>query len=450
MHNLMSWIGSLKSRKGGLAAVTLAVASLMAATAFAQPPSLELTRVASGLTNPIFATHAPGDPSRLFIAEQGGNIRILNIGAGTVNATPFLTTAQLSAGNGFTSGGERGLLGMTFDPNYATNRRFYVNYTGGSGQTIVRSFLADSGNPNVTVDGSGANIISINQPFSNHNGGWIGFGRDGYMYVGMGDGGSGNDPNNNALNRTSLLGKMLRIAPNTGSGGGYTSPTSNPYFGHATFRPEIWSYGLRNPWRNSFDRLTGDLYMGDVGQSAREEINFQSANSAGGANYGWREFEGMLTTGNGNGGLTGLDPDTKPIYNYARGTGAFLGETVTGGYVYRGPLTGFQGVYFFGDYIDGRLWSLEFNGNPNGPFNGTNFTRLTDWTNIATSVGGSAGLGSFGAVVSFGEDANGNLYLMNTSGNVYRFTGGSIPEPGMLGVGLLAITGLLAHRRRRA
>jgi glucose/arabinose dehydrogenase len=446
MRSLVSGNGFFAGRLAGLAIVALAFSSVASERALAQPPSLQLTRVASGLSSPIFATHAPGDTSRLFIAEQGGNIRILDLNTGTVNATPFLTTAQLTAGNGFTSGGERGLLGLTFDPNYATNRRFYVNYTGTSGTTFIRSFQSQLGNPNLADGASGANILSVAQPFSNHNGGWIGFGPDGFMYAALGDGGSANDPGDRALNRTQLLGKMLRISPNTGAGGGYTIPTSNPYFGHATFRQEIWSYGLRNPWRNSFDRLTGDLYMGDVGQGVLEEINFQRANSPGGENYGWRLFEGMQSTGLGTGN-TGLDPDVKPIHDYAHSVNPFEGFSVTGGYVYRGPVAGFSGVYFFADYVSERLFSLEFNGNPNGPFNATNFTRLTDWTSILTFTNGAFSLDN---ISSFGEDANGNLYIVDHGGEIFRLNGGSIPEPGMLGVGLLAITGLLSHRRRRA
>ncbi len=448
MRNLMSGNGFFAGRLAGLAVVTLVLASVVSEQSFAQPPSLQLTRVASGLSSPIFATHAPGDPNRLFIAEQGGNIRILDLNTGTVNATPFLTTAQLTAGNGFSSpstGNERGLLGLTFDPNYATNRRFYVNYTGTGGHTFVRSFQAQSGNPNLADGASGANIINYNQPASNHNGGWMGFGRDGFMYIASGDGGPGNDPNDRALNRTELLGKMLRISPNTGAGGGYTVPNSNPYFGHATFRQEIWSYGLRNPWRNSFDRLTGDLYIADVGQNAQEEINFQRANSTGGENYGWRLFEGMQSTGLGTGNM-GLGPVVNPIHDYGHSVNPFEGFSVTGGYVYRGPVAGFSGVYFFADYVSERLFSLEFNGNPNGPFNGTNFTRLTDWTSIITFSNGSFSLDN---ISSFGEDANGNLYIIDHGGEVFRLNAGSIPEPGMLGVGLLAITGLLTTRRRR-
>ena len=416
-------------------------------TSIAQIPSLQLTQVASGLSNPLYATSAPGDPNRLFIAEQGGNIRILNLSTGTLNSTPFLTAAQLGSGTGLTTGGERGLLGLAFDPNYQTNRRFYVNYTDSSGNTNVRSFQSQSGNADLADGASAASILQIAQPFSNHNGGWMDFGPDGHLYIGTGDGGSGNDPGNRALDRSQLLGKMLRITPNTTSAGGYTSPNSNPFVndGNVNTRDEIWAYGLRNPWRNSFDRLTGDLYIADVGQGSFEEINFQRANSAGGENYGWRVREGANNTGLNAGPLTGLATPTDPIHDYVHGSNAFEGFSVTGGFVYRGPVTGLQGQYFFADYVSQRLFSLQFNGNLAGPFNATNFVNLIDWNNKVTFANG---IGSIGSVTSFGQDLNGNLYMMNSLGQIHRFTLGAIPEPGT-GLLLLVGTGLLATARRR-
>jgi glucose/arabinose dehydrogenase len=403
-----------------LVCATLTLASLSPA----QTPSLQLTRVASGLTNPLYATYAPGDSSRLFVLEQAGNIKILNLGSGAVST--FMTAADLSSANGLTTGGERGLLGMAFDPNYATNRRFYLNYTGGSGQTVVRSFVTQAGNPNL-VDGNNgaANILSFTQPFSNHNGGWMSFGPDNQLYIASGDGGSGNDPNNNALNRNSLLGKMLRITPNASSTGGYTIPTNNPLVGVAGTRAEIWAYGLRNPWRNSFDRQTGDLYIGDVGQNAREEINFQAANSAGGQNYGWRQFEGTASTGLT--GQPGTAPDTKPIFEYLQSTAN--GRSVTGGYVYRGPLTALQGQYFYGDFVGRTLKSFQFNGSAPSSWNGTNVINQINWTSIARDPLGNSVTGSW---ASFAEDANGNLYAIDYNGNIYQFTAATIPEPGMV------------------
>ncbi|HMO15268.1 MAG TPA: PQQ-dependent sugar dehydrogenase [Pirellulaceae bacterium] len=406
--------------------------------------SLELRAVATGLSNPLFATFAPGDNSRLFIAEQGGNIRILDLNTGIVNPTPFLTQAQMSAGTGFTGGGERGLLGLAFDPNYQTNRRFYVNYTRTGGHTQIRSFQSQAGNPNLADPTSAANILTFDQPFSNHNGGWMGFGPDNFLYIASGDGGSSNDPQNNSLNRGNLLGKMLRISPGTTNAGGYSIPANNPFNdGNPATRPEIWAYGLRNPWRNSFDRLTGDLYIGDVGQNLREEINFQSVNSIGGENYGWRVKEGTLFTG-----LTG-QPGTAtpidPIYEYTRGFGEFQGLSVTGGYVYRGPVAGLQGHYFFADYVSRRLFSFQFDGSDPANFNGTNITNLIDWTLIAQN---EFGVNIRGNWASFGEDALGNLYIIDLNGSIYRFHAGAIPEPSAM---LLFATGsiwLLVRRRR--
>lgn len=422
--------------------------SCVGSTAAGLQPSLRLTRVATGLSNPIYATHAPGDASRLFIAEQGGNIRILDLNTGLLNATPFLTTAQLGTGTGFTSGGERGLLGLAFDPGYNTNGRFFVNYTDLSGNTRIRSFTRDPGNPNLATTTGVANILSITQPFTNHNGGWMSFGPDGFLYVATGDGGSGNDPNNSALDRSNLLGKMLRIDPDRTNAGGYTSPSSNPFFndGNNATRDEIWAYGLRNPWRNGFDRLTGDLYIADVGQSQLEEINFQSANSGGGENYGWRVREGTQNTGLTNGGLTGLGPAIDPIHDYAHSSNPFEGFSVTGGTVYRGPVAGLQGQYFFGDYVSRRLFSLEFDGSDPTSFDGTNYRNLIDWTDIVTFENG---LGSLGSISSFGEDFNGNLYLINHGGQIFRFSAGAIPEPASLGVLLFASISLLASGRRR-
>jgi autotransporter-associated beta strand protein len=268
------------------------------------------------------------------------------------------------------------------------------------------------------VDSTSArDVLSITQPYSNHNGGWLDFGRDGHLYIAMGDGGSSNDPHNYSQDRSSLLGKMLRLDVSgddfpTDATRNYRVPATNPFVGQAGMRGEIWAYGLRNPWRNSFDRATGDLYMGDVGQSAREEINFQPAASAGGENYGWRVREGTISTG-----LTGQSgtPLVAPIYDYVRGSGTFQGLSVTGGYVYRGPVAALDGQYFFGDYVRGRLFSLVFNGTTPGAFNGTNFTSRTDWTASTTTTAGT-----IGNISSFGEDAAGNVYLVSYGGSVFR------------------------------
>ncbi len=399
--------------------IACALSQMVLTTAvYAQPtPSLELTRVATGLTSPLYATHAPGDPNNLYIVQQNGHIRILNLNTGIINPASFLLNTQLDDGFGLSTGGERGLLGLAFHPDYATNGRYYVNYTDTNGHTRVRGYLRSGSDPHLTDAASRTEILFIAQPFSNHNGGWISFGPDGYLYVAMGDGGSANDPQGNGQNKNVLLGKMLRIDPST-TGAGYTIPTSNPWVGQAGVKEEVWAYGLRNPWRCSFDRLTGDLYMGDVGQGAREEIDFQPANSTGGENYGWDIREGMV-------GGTPPAGNVNPIYDYMRGTSqAFRGNCVTGGFVYRGPIVGLQGHYFFGDYSSQRLFSLKFDGSSPSSFNGTNHSSLLDWVGTV-----QLDVGSLGSISGFGEDAQGNLYLINLGGNVYKFTGGLIPGP---------------------
>lgn len=394
--------------------------------------AIDAVQVGSGFSNPIFVTAPAGDASRLFVVQQGGAIRILNLASGTVNATPFLTVTGIS------TGGERGLLGMAFHPDYATNGKFYVNVTNSSGNTEIREYTV-SANPNV-ANSAGNVILTFTQPFSNHNGGWLGFGpNDGFLYIASGDGGDGNDPFNNAQNLNSLLGKMLRIDVNsdafpTNSNKDYAIPPGNPFIlgGGA---PEVWSYGLRNPYRASFDRLTGDLYIGDVGQSSREEIDFQSAGSDGGENYGWRAREGTID----NPGVGDPAPPgaIDPIYDYSRGSGIFQGETVIGGYVYRGELMPeFQGTYFFGDYFDGKVWSFNYDG--------TSRTNLTSWTADLGSP-----FGSFAAVTSFGEGGTGELYVTGFNGNIYQI----IPEPavgGLIGFGVCALALRALKRKPKA
>ena len=335
--------------------------------------TLTATRVATGFSLPLFADAPPGDKDRLFIVEKVSgqnsginfaNIRILNLDDYSIEATPFLTVPGLSSTN------EGGLLGMAFHPDYATNGYFYVMYTDTSNDSQLVRYTV-SGNPNVANAGSETPILEILQPFGNHNGGWIDFGPDNYLYVSLGDGGSGCDPQDNGQDKTTLLGKMLRIDVDGDDFPGdanvnYAIPSTNPFFNDALpvgLRKEIWAYGLRNPWRASFDRETGDLYIGDVGQGEREELNFQPANSLGGENYGWRLREGLIQTPIGgndcDAGVGGAKPadNVDPVFDYQRGsaTGEIYGTTVTGGYVYRGKSPNLQGHYFFADYILCRL-----------------------------------------------------------------------------------------------
>jgi len=344
---------------------------------------------ASGLSNPVCITNA-GD-SRLFVVDQAGYIRILD-SAGKMNTQPYLDISGR-----VTFGGERGLLGLAFHPDYKTNGFFYVNYVGAGDITTISRFKVNSGNPEIADPTSELKLMTITQPFPNHNGGTLCFGPDGYLYIGLGDGGSGGDPDNRAQNPQVLLGKMLRIDVNNGNL--YAIPATNPFYNSTTTLPEIWALGLRNPWKFSFDRLTGDLWIADVGQNAVEEVNFQAAASKGGENYGWRCYEGNQTYNTS--GCAAASNLTFPAYTYPQGTEC----SVTGGYVYRGDVSSaFYGYYFFTDYCSDRIWTLH-NVADNwvkedfGQFTGNNFS-------------------------TFGEDSGGQLYIAGRgSGKIFRVVG---------------------------
>ena len=345
-----------------------------------------------GLRAPTGVTNAGDGTGRLLITERAGKVRVVNAD-GALDPEPFVDlTGRII------SGGERGLLGLAFHPSFATNRRLFVDYTrAGDGATVVSELQA-------SADGSRADpasertLLVVPQPFANHNGGQIAFGPDGYLYIGLGDGGSEGDPNGNGQNRNVLLGKILRIDVDASHAAGkaYAIPPDNPYalLGAApgAGRLEIWAYGLRNPWRFSFDRLTGDLYIGDVGQNAWEEIDRQPLDPPGGANYGWnlREGDHCYRTCD----TTGL---VAPIAEYSHA----LGCAVTGGYVYRGAAeASLQGVYIFGDYCSGRLFTLHSGG-------GSFTTRTVANTSLNIS--------------SFGEDDAGELFLVDLgAGGLYR------------------------------
>lgn len=376
----------------------------------AAEPFLWTTRIASDLDRPVFLTSPPGDDNRLFVLEQHtGRIRIMDRGTGQVSATPFLQIPSVSRGN------EQGLLGLAFAPDYATSGRFYVNYTDAGGTTRVVGYKVSSVNPNLADATSAQPILSIRQPQSNHNGGWLGFSpRDGYLYIATGDGGSGNDTGTghtpltgNAQDITNnLLGKMLRIDVSADAfpddtARNYSIPASNPFL-NVDGDDEIWAYGLRNPWRNSFDRLTGDLYLADVGQGQREEVNFQSAQSAGGVNYGWRLREGTIATPE----VGGAKPPgaVDPVFEYGRN----LGYSITGGYVYRGPVPELQGQYFVADYGSSNLWSFRMQGDV-----------ATEVQNRTDQIFASAG--QLTSLSSFGEDNDGNLYAISLEGSIFRF-----------------------------
>lgn len=380
--------------------IAIIIAALAAPLAVGGGAPLGTEIVTSGLSRPVFVTHAPGDFDRIFIVEQRsgntGRIRVFDLTTDTLLATPFLSQTVATSS-------EQGLLGLAFHPDYANNGKFYINYTRSGGDTIVDEFTVSAGNPNVADAGSRKQVLFIDQPFSNHNGGWIGFGPDGYLYVGMGDGGSANDPGNRAQDITNqLLGKMLRLDVDGDdfpgdAGRNYAIPASNPFVG-VTGDDEIWAYGLRNPWRCAFDSATGDLWMGDVGQNQIEEIDFQPAASNGGENYGWRCYEGnnaFIT-----GGCAPANTMEFPIHTYTHSQGC----SVSGGEVYRGcAIPELDGTYFFADFCTSRVWSLKYDG--------VNVTDFEDRTFELTA--GSS-------ISSFGLDAYGEMYICNLGGQVRR------------------------------
>jgi hypothetical protein len=360
--------------------------------------------VVSGLSSPVFVASPPGDLERLFIVEQGGTIRLLL--NGTLLGTPFLNITSKVRFSG-----EQGLLSIAFDPDYATNGRFYVNYTNLGGDTVVARYERSGSNENVANATSETILKQIDQDFANHNGGQLQFGPDGRLYVGMGDGGSGNDPLNRAQDTSTLLGKMLRL--DTNNPPTYV-PADNPFVGGGLPLDEIWAMGLRNPWRFSFDRLTGDLYIGDVGQNAREEIDFNAAGTGAGGNYGWRCMEGTACTG-----LSGCTCDsptlTPPILEYSHADGAC---SVTGGYVYRGCAMPFlSGTYFYADFCAGFIRSFRMEDG-----------SATDLRDRTAEL--SAEVGTISSVSSFGEDAAGEMYIVSLGGSIYRIVPASDPVCG--------------------
>jgi glucose/arabinose dehydrogenase len=400
----------------------------------------EVVRVATGLSLPLYLTAPPGDTSRVFIVEQRdgttGRVRVLDLGSLTLGT--FLEVPGVSTGN------EQGLLGLAFHPDYAINGLFYVNYTDAGAITRIVRYSV-SGDPDVADAGSAAAVLSIAQPQSNHNGGWMAFGPDGFLYIGSGDGGGSDDNDTghtagtgNAQDITNnLLGKLLRIDVDgddfpADANRNYAIPADNPFVG-VSGDDEIWAYGLRNPWRAGFDRATGDLYIGDVGQSSREEIDVQPAASAGGENYGWRLREGTISTPTGGVGGAAPPGAIDPIYNYLHGAGSFQGNSVTGGYVYRGPAASLQGHYFFADFINSRLWSLRWDGSDPSTFDGSNFTDLADRTSDPDFAPDQ---GTLVNISSFGEDASGNLYIVSLGGDVFRIS--ALPVVPALGPASLA------------
>lgn len=353
--------------------------------------AVQLVPVVGGLSSPVFVGHAGDFTNRLFINEQTGIVRVLQPGSST--ATVFLDIRSRVL-----SGGERGLLGLAFHPDYPINGRFFVYYTrAGDGAIAIAEYRVSTFDANV-ADPTERVLLTIPHPtHSNHNGGMLAFGPDGYLYAGVGDGGSGNDPGNNAQNVNVLLGKILRIdvGPSGGSGPPYTSPPTNPFFGSIPGRDEIFAFGLRNPWRFSFDSATAQLWVGDVGQGSREEVDTPIVN---GGNYGWRVFEGTACTNN-DPSLCNPAAYIFPIFEYGHSNGRC---SITSGYVYRGLEGTFPwGTYIYGDFCTGEIFAWD----------GTSQTVVLDTTlNIS----------------SFGEDERGELYVVNLGGSVSRIV---LPPP---------------------
>jgi glucose/arabinose dehydrogenase len=364
-------------------------------------------RVASGFAQPLYLAPVPGNSGRVFVVEQGGRIRILNPATGAITATPFLDVS-----GSISSGGERGLLGFATAPDFATSRTFYIYVTNPAGNTEVRRYRTMAGNLDVADPQSADVILTFNQPFANHNGGWMDFGPDGLLYIGSGDGGSGGDPQDNAQNRGNLLGKMLRIDvssdgfPGDGSRD-YAIPATNP-FASSGGAPEIFALGLRNPFRSSFDPVTGNLFIGDVGQNAIEEIDLIRPGEAG-LNFGWARLEGTQA-------FSGAAPAgaTSPVAQYGHGSGPRQGNSVTGGYVYRGPVEGLQGQYIFGDFVGGAIWSVPAASLVQGQtLASSSFTIRT------TAFAPPSGQGTIDNIASFGVDFRGNLYIVDYDGEIF-------------------------------
>lgn len=349
--------------------------------------------VVGGFDNPIQIVNAGDGSNRLFVVEQLGFVLVVENGAFLPD--PFLDISELLTyeviRGGYT---ERGMIGMVFHPNYEENGYFYVNYVNRDEDVVVVRYQVSADNPNKADPNSALHIITVGQPFPNHNGGSMEFSPvDGYLYISVGDGGGAGDPFSNGQNTSALLGKILRIDVNSAEP--YTVPDTNPFVGNDAYAPEIWALGLRNVWRMSFDRTTGDLYMADVGQEKVEEVNVQRANSLGGENYGWNAMEGSERY---NPNMAIPEPHTLPVAEY----GHDLGCSITGGNVYRGTaLPELESVYFYGDYCNGRTWSLVFD-DASGTWSSAEF--------IETGR----------QIVSFGEDEQGEVYLVDYKGDIYR------------------------------
>ena len=379
----------------------------------------------SGLNRPIYTTAPPNDATRLFIVEQHtGTIKILDLDLNRIKETPFLTISGLSQGN------EQGLLGLAFHPDYGSNGFFYVNLTTAvNGTTEIRRYKVSANDQDRADENSATLVLSINQPQRNHNGGWIGFGPDQFLYICTGDGGGRDDKGEGHTTETgnsqditnNLLGKVLRIDVDTDAFPSdeskyYAIPNDNPFVDQPG-DDEIWAYGLRNPWRASFDRQTGDFYIADVGQNNWEEINYQPANSDGGLNYGWRLREGSFATPTGDVGGPKPQGAIDPVFEYPQPNviappAPLEGRAVVGGYVYRGPVAELQGKYLFADFVSHQIGSIQVDRDSG--------TLITESLLILTAEI-TPDIGTINDISSFGEDARGNVYIIdNRDGEIFK------------------------------
>jgi glucose/arabinose dehydrogenase len=380
-----------------------AAAGIVAAATPAQDLTSRL--FVDGLAEPVWVGAVPDDTERLFVLEKRGAIRIIRDGA--LLATPFLDIDPK-----ISSGGERGLLGLAFSPEYSADGEFYVNYTNNSGHTVIARYTVTA-DPDIADPASEEILLTVNQPFGNHNAGWISFGPDNMLYIPLGDGGSGGDPEHRAQNPQEMLGKILRLdvmgPPDPGLA--YAIPADNPFVGNPDVLDEIWALGLRNPWRNDFDPLTGDLWIADVGQNQFEEINFQPADSIGGENYGWKcreAFACFSTAGPWCPASCTDNPFVDPIHAYGRGDGC----SVSGGIVYRGAaIGGLSGTYFFADFCSAKIWSLRYDG--------ASVQEFTERTSELAPPAGPA----IRSIVSFGRDAHGEMYIVSINGEIFKVIG---------------------------
>lgn len=361
------------------------------------PPAMDgvvgLEPFASGFEQPLQMVGFPDGSGRRAVVEQGGNVWILQDGARLDD--PFLDVTDLVS-----TGTEQGLLSIAFHPGFQENRVVLVSYTDAAGDTMIARYRVDAANPDRLDPATAEAILTVDQPFANHNGGLVLWGPDGHLYVGLGDGGAGADPFGHAQNTATLLGSILRI--DVGATGPYTAPRDNPFVGEPPAEEEIWSYGLRNPWRFSFDRKTGDLWMADVGQGAWEEVDVEPTGGPGGANYGWNAWEGnhQFTTG------VTVEDAVFPVAEYGHDGGHC---SVTGGFVYRGSdVPPLAGKYVFGDYCSGRIWTLE---RIRAGWNADSFR---------TEVLMDSGM----RISAFAEDLDGEMYVIDHGGNVARFVVG--------------------------